>query len=369
MYPGIETPHKMEKEMMNQAIVRISVMRLMACAFIFGAVTTTVTAQCTPFDHIRNTVVYVPHLVAGTALGVDYTTIVTIANPSSVSVTANVFVNWDWTSYPKEELELDPGATPFKPGQALQAGFLLLDSDSPLSVLAHIQGRAADGRIEADVSVPAVEARSKFALPVFRNDLLADNTGLAIVSPLGGLISAQLRDLEGQLVAKRELVAFSPSCAPNKEPPFPPICAKTPDFYFRRAILLQELFPELPPAFKKGLLTLEHTSYAGSDDSRIGPQYPFGMAVVALYISGLHVRSAPSEAVDIPVRFKLSIPSEMNANELALQWGLSIVRQEPATNSQILYVDATVAAAKALVTNPRINSICYYIHEFDNRVP
>ncbi len=216
--------------------------------------------QITKFscDNITNRVIDVPHMVVGPAAGLAYRTTVTISNAGTESAAIEVSNGWDLRgTQPVEEDELAPGATrviEFQPDgeEPVEGGWLRVKTDGVLSVVAHIQGQAADGSIVSAVSVPGVEPGSKFTFPVFRNDFLADNTGVAISSPAGGLILAELRDLNGELIATRELAAQSESCAPNVEPPRPPICSQSPDFWRRYAVLLQELFDQLPEGFQRG---------------------------------------------------------------------------------------------------------------------
>ncbi len=348
---------------------------LLICILVFFA--HSAQGQITKFscDNITNRVIHVPHMVVGRAAGVDYSTTVTISNAGTESADIKVSHAWDIRgTEPVEDNELAPGATrviEFQPDgeEPVEGGWLRVKTDGTLSVVAHIQGEAADGSIVSEVSVPGVEPGSKFSFPVFRNDFLADNTGVAISSPAGGLILAELRDLDGNLIATRELAAQSESCEPNREPPLPPICYQSPDFWSRYAVLLQELFNDLPEGFQRGFLTLEHTSYLGSDDMRVGPQFPFGMAVVALYTNGLDLRAAPATPIDIPVRFEVAIRAQADAADLLSSYGLSIERQIEFSSVTRAFVDSTVATARVLAVNPQVNSVCFDPLELDEVTP
>jgi len=364
---------------MNRHKLARLISRLMLCLCCVGATAVlsdvaageSVTSR---IEQITDTVLYVPHLVMGTAAGAEYSTTVTVSNPYQETTLVRIFVQWDGAlSGTDEELELGSGFTHTLeyvagPNEWLKGGWMEIHSETPVAVLAHITGRSAAGEVIANVSVPGVEPRSKFVIPVLRNDPLADNTGVAIVSPLGGLISAELRDQDGNLVATRDLVAASDGCAPNNDPFIrPPICSLAPpDFFFRDAILLQELFDGLPADFHSGLLVLEHKSYLGSDESYVGPQYPFGMSVLALYTSGLDLSSATGIVLDIPVRFEVVIPSNIDGQHLASQYDIDVVRQEIDGNSRSsLFVESTVATAKVLSKNPDVLKVRYNPTELD----
>lgn len=274
---------------------------------------------------------YVPQVVKGTLQHVVYKTIVVISNPgpdpSQITVRSVLL--------PLTVFQLSPGETRqvIVSGEPFQMGPLLVEATKIVAVAADIVARSSgtSAEILSQVTILSQQLTSKAILPVFRrsgatDDVLADNTGIALVGAIGRY-ELTLRDAQGLTVRTRSL--------------------QSNDF---RTMFVTELFPDLPSSFSSGSLVIEHVD---------PPRIPLAFAVTALYMTGNVMRAAAVTSIDRPntyfVKFKPT-ETQQKAQEMATHYGFTIVSF---FTSDPLRATVTMLheVARAVARDPRVESI------------
>lgn len=283
--------------------------------------------------------VYFPQVVKGALGSIQYETFIVVSNPG-LDV-ADIVLTSSLT--PVTPFQLQPGQTKRVEltGSEFQAGVVTLASTKPVVSAAHILSKSSvgSGQVLSQVTILGQPATSKAVLPVFRRPPgapaggLADNTGIAVFFRQEGPILFTLRDSSGAVVAVN--VRF-PSDFPGRH----------------LARFVTELFPNLPPDFTEGSLTLEFGDFG----------IPRGFAVTALYLEKGTMWSVAVTSLDIPVIWSIRLkPTEggnvkQNLEELAVQYGFTIV-SFALGDPRIAIVLMTEEIARALVRNPRMEFV------------
>lgn len=261
-------------------------------------------ATSAPASFHETYIVYFPQVVRGVLTDYYETTIVISSAASEVT---DVTLTSDLL--PQSTLQLKAGETVRVrvSGTDFRMGHVRVEASHTVAAAAHIVTKPTPSSdvILAEVTILAERPTSKAVIPVFRKvpgsteEILAENTGIAIVINRSAYILLTLRDAQGTVVTTRRLV-------PGE---FPGHIAK----------FVTEFFPGLSPTFELGSLTLEEAE---------GSFIPQAFAVTALYMQGNKMWSSAVTPVDIPVTWEVKLKSadspQQKAQEMANQYGFTI---------------------------------------------
>ncbi|HEY2934685.1 MAG TPA: hypothetical protein VGK99_23375 [Acidobacteriota bacterium] len=298
------------------------------CVFAF---LTTLGSASFPNDYD----VYFPQVAKG-IFGNRLETVIVISNPNQD--TAEVTLSSVGIDLPQPTIfTLGPKSTRqvLLSGGNPQVGFVHLNSNVPLSAVAHILVRSLvdPGQLLSSVATLPQPRTSKALIPVFVKSQTADDTGIAIAYRQEGFLKFTLYDTEGtEIVSRTERMGF------DLQSPFS----------FHASMFVTELFPNLPPDFKSGSLVIEH----------VNPLHiAHAFAVTALYVRGASVISAPVSSVDDP-RFyllflKTTIDVQDQVKQLADQYGFTVTVVRNDFSSVLM----TFEVARAVARDPRVKAV------------
>lgn len=281
-----------------------------------------------------------------------FETTLIVVNPNSESADVQISANG---------LEPERISFALRPGELRQVRFsgenprtgsVSIQSKPVVTAVADIAIKAED-RLIPVVTIPAQKRALRAATVVFRNAVAADDTGVAITFHGAGRFRLILRDEGGTEISRRELV--SPAFCIVPPPPRTPEQDIIKDG--RIALMLAELFPNLPPTFTQGHILMEFEG-----------DHPSAFTVQSLYLKGTELRLAPVQALSKDVEFVVQLPQgadvEATAKELASNFGLIVKRIS--LNSTSFTTQTTPELAKLLARNPKVkfvepnNLICFF---------